>query len=506
MSVVTTVIGFLLVMGPLVFIHEFGHFLFAKLGHIRVIEFGFGYPPRLWKLWQSQGHITVAGVRLTIPKNYKARLSREEARRLFKKPARADKLDSVEVEATIANRPDGTKTAQDIRPADSTTDQSAGFGFLDNLVQLPSDVMDVMENGRFVEATFATLPDGNRSLQTIKLLDPATENAESAVTSTGVRGQVTDYVPGTEYTLNWLPVGGFTRMLGEEDPSAPDSFAAAPKRWRAAALLAGPMFNLAMAVIIFILMFMAGVPEPQGLRVIIGSVKPGSPAEAAGLEPSDLILSVNNQVTTAMEQVTQITHANLGKEITIGIQRGQDKLDLRATPRRADQFDPKTEGPLGITIGLTATQGFALQSYPLFEAAPRGFNQTVSAIGFVVIAPIEIIRGIIPLNLARPVGPVGIGQIAGAQLEESIRLRGLYPILQLAGLLSIALGITNLLPLPALDGGRLLFILAEVIRGRRVDPKKETIVHLIGLALLLTLMVVLTLQDILNPIVLPKSF
>jgi regulator of sigma E protease len=110
------------------------------------------------------------------------------------------------------------------------------------------------------------------------------------------------------------------------------------------------------------------------------------------------------------------------------------------------------------------------------------------------------------LNLARPVGPVGIGQMAGAQVEESIRLRGLYPVLQLAALLSIALGITNLLPLPALDGGRLLFILVEAIRGRRVDPKKETIVHLIGLALLLTLMVVLTLQDILNPIVMPKSF
>jgi regulator of sigma E protease len=472
MSVVVTIIGFLLVMGPLVFIHEFGHFLFAKLGRIRVIEFGFGYPPRLWKFWQSQGHITIGGMRITIPKNFKAPLPKEDAVRLFK-PAQEDK--------------------------------SAGFGALDNLA-LPTDVMAAMENGRFVEATFATLPDGNRNLQTIKLLDPSTENTESAITSTSVRGQVTDYVPGTEYTLNWLPVGGFTRMLGEEDPTAPDSFAAAPKRWRAATLLAGPLFNLVMSIFIFILMFMAGVPMPQGVRVIIASVQPGSPAAATGLEPNDLILSVNNQTTTTMEQVTQITHANLGKQITMGIQRGQEKLDLHATPRRADQYDPKTEGPLGITIGLTATQGYALQSYPLFEAAPRGFNQAVSAIGFVVIVPVQVIRGMIPLDLARPVGPVGIGQMAGAQLEESIRLRGLYPILQLAGLLSIALGITNLLPLPALDGGRLLFVLAEVIRRRRVDPKKETIIHLIGMALLLTLMLVLTLQDILNPIVLPKTF
>jgi regulator of sigma E protease len=101
---------------------------------------------------------------------------------------------------------------------------------------------------------------------------------------------------------------------------------------------------------------------------------------------------------------------------------------------------------------------------------------------------------------------VGIAQVAGAQAEASLRLGGLFPILQLAGFLSVAIGLTNLLPLPALDGGRLLFILVELIRRKRVDPKKETIVHLIGLALLLTLMLVITLQDILNPLVIPRSF
>jgi len=474
MSLLTAVIAFFLILGPLVFFHELGHFVFAKLARIRVIEFGFGYPPRLWKFWQSAGRITIAGIQIAIPKNFKAPLPKEEAERLFKKPASKDK--------------------------------SAGFGRLDDWAPLPTDVMDVMENGRYVQATVALQPDGSRVLHNVKLLDPASASVESAATSTLARGEVTDYVPGTQYSLNWLPVGGFTRMLGEEDPTAPDSFAAAPKRWRSAVLLAGPGFNLILACVIFILMFVAGVPEPQGLRVFIASVKPGSPADVAGLKLNDLVLAVNSQETKTTTEVSQITRANLGREITLSIERDRQPVELRATPRRAEEFDPATEGPLGITIGMTATQGWGLKYYPLIEAVPLGVQATVGSIGVTILAPVAIIRGLIPLSVARPIGPVGIAQLAGAEVEASLRLGGFYPMLELAGLLSVALGLTNLLPLPALDGGRLLFILVEVIRRRRVDPKKETAVHLIGLAFLLMLMLVITLQDILNPLSIPRSF
>ena len=474
MSLLTAVIAFFLILGPLVFFHELGHFALAKLARIRVMEFGFGYPPRLWKFWQSAGRITIAGIRIAIPKNFKAPLPKEEAQRLFKKPASKDK--------------------------------SAGFGRLDDWVPLPTDVMDVMEKGRYVQATVALQPDGSRVLQNVKLLDPASASVESAVTSTLARGEVADYVPGTQYSLNWLPVGGFTRMLGEEDPTAPDSFAAAPKRWRSAVLLAGPGFNLMLACVIFILMFVAGVPEPKGLAVFIASVKPGSPADVAGIKPNDLVLAVNSQETKTTTEVSQITRANLGREITLSIERDRQPVELRATPRRAEEFDPTQEGPLGITIGMTATQGWSLKYYPLIQAVPLGVQATVGSIGVTILAPVAIIRGLIPLSVARPIGPVGIAQLAGAEVEASLRLGGFYPMLELAGLLSVALGLTNLLPLPALDGGRLLFILVEAIRRRRVDPKKETAVHLIGLAFLLMLMLVITLQDILNPISIPKSF
>jgi regulator of sigma E protease len=472
MSPLLTVIAFFLVLGPLVFFHELGHFLFAKLARIRVIEFGFGYPPRAWKFWQSAGQITIAGVRITIPKNFKARLARADAERLFKKQA---------------------------------GDQSAGFGFLDRRLPMPGDVMDVMENGRFVEAAFGLQPDGSRVLHSIKLLDPSTENVESVPSTTFARGEVTDYVPGTEYTLNWLPVGGFTRMLGEEDPTASDSFAAAPKRWRFAVLAAGPAMNIVLAFFIFVIMFMSGAPEPKDVAVAINTVNPGSPADSAGLKPGDIILSVNGQLITGTTQVIQITRANLGRELALSIQRGQDRLDLRATPRRADEYDATKEGPLGISIGVQVLS-FNLRYYSPLEAVPLGLNATVGSVAATVLAPVAILRGLIPAGEARPVGPVGIAQIAGAQAEASLRLRGLFPILQLAGFLSVAIGLTNLLPLPALDGGRLVFVIIEAIRRRRIDPKKETIVHLVGMALLLTLMLVITLQDILNPIVIPKTF
>jgi regulator of sigma E protease len=206
-----------------------------------------------------------------------------------------------------------------------------------------------------------------------------------------------------------------------------------------------------------------------------------------------------------MDEVRDTTWANLGKEIVVSIQREQTQSDIRVTPRRADEFDPSNEGPLGINIGLKPLS-WNLKYYPLNEAVLLGVQATVGSVVATVMAPVAIIRGLIPASVARPVGPVGIAQIAGAQAEASLRLGGLYPVLQLAGLLSIAIGLTNLLPLPALDGGRLIFILLEVIRRRRVDPKKETIVHLVGMALLLTLMLLITIQDIINPVAIPQLF
>jgi regulator of sigma E protease len=132
-----------------------------------------------------------------------------------------------------------------------------------------------------------------------------------------------------------------------------------------------------------------------------------------------------------------------------------------------------------------------------------GFNATAGMIIQTFILPIEVFQNVVPAEQARPVGPVAIFNLTDSAVDASVETGQLYPILLLTAILSTALAITNLLPLPALDGGRILFIIIEAIRGKRVSPEKEGAIHFIGLALLLTLMVLISYNDVVNPIEIP---
>jgi regulator of sigma E protease len=126
-------------------------------------------------------------------------------------------------------------------------------------------------------------------------------------------------------------------------------------------------------------------------------------------------------------------------------------------------------------------------------------KQTVTLVGLIFTVPVQIVRGLIPADLARPVGPVGIGQLVGDAVQYSLDTGWWFPAMQLMGSLSVAVAVTNLLPLPGLDGGRILFVIVEAIRGKRVDPAKEGLIHLVGLALMVALMLLITWQDVVNP-------
>ena len=316
----------------------------------------------------------------------------------------------------------------------------------------------------------------------------------------------------TIYSLNWLPIGAFVRMTGEEDPTDKRSFAAQPKRWRFITLLAGPAANFAAAfVILFLAYFVFATRVTEG-QYRIDSVATGSPAEQIGLLPGDVVISANGNdmaqrisqdgaaVTTVALKVQAI--ASIGKDMTLDVRRrGENGAQSVAQLTGRIPATANREAPLGVSLSLQAIKAERLLMSPgeaLVESVSDAGNVMVS----MVRVPIDIIRGVMPLEQARPTGIVGITNI-GVQLFRQNEIQGLFPFIRFAGLISLILGISNLLPIPALDGGRIVFVLVEWIRRRRVDPVREQWVHAIGMIFLLALSAVIVVLDIIKPITLP---
>jgi regulator of sigma E protease len=315
----------------------------------------------------------------------------------------------------------------------------------------------------------------------------------------------------TEYTINWLPIGAFVRMTGEEDPTDARSFAAQPKRWRFITLAAGPFMNFLGGFVILVIAYLLFATQPTEFQYRVTSVNPGSPAERLGLQPGDVILSVNGvdmtqriaPETRTQPQVNalrQETQRSIGKPITMIVSRqpNQDVEPQQVVLEGAIPADTNPNAPLGVSLALPVTKSErAIYTAP--EALVAATDDVVSVFVNLVRAPVDLIQQRIPIEQARPVGVVGITNI-GVTLIQNQEAQGLYPFVRFAGFISIVLGLTNLLPIPALDGGRILFILIEVIRGRRVDPQREQWVHAIGMMFILGLFVVITVLDIVQPI------
>lgn len=295
--------------------------------------------------------------------------------------------------------------------------------------------------------------------------------------------------PRTIYSLNAIPVGGFVRLAGEDDPLAPGGLASAPKRIRMAVLAAGSVFNLVFAFLVFVVGFHVGWPD----RVAVNKVVADSPAEVSGLRTEDVILRANGTDIHYPNQLSDITYSHLGQPVDLTVQRGTEKLTLTVTPR---QTWPPNEGPMGIEMRLDMVTNY---SWP--EAAVRAGQELAYQFRVLVELPARILRGELPLAAVRPIGVVGLNDLTREAVVTAQEINQWFPILQLIGLVSVALATTNLLPLPGLDGGRILFVLIEAVRGRRLDPAREGVVHLIGLIVLLLLMVVITYQDIFHPII-----
>jgi regulator of sigma E protease len=437
MEAALTVLSLVVALSIVVFVHELGHLIVAKRSKVVVEEFGFGYPPRIFTFWRSAGKIIIDGTEILIPRSYKL--------------------------------PEGLRARLPV--VYQTTKDEKGREVLASIQVVSPTAPGVLALG-----TIPQRPGDN----------PEPNTSQS--------GHVEFLDPGTIYSVNAIPFGGFARMLGEEDPTFPGSLASKSKKTRIAVLAAGAGMNMLTAILFFALALRLGAPavaDPP--NATISSVAPGSPAEQAGLQPGDLVLKADGQPILAIEDLQDYIQAHLGEPVVLTVQRADQELQLTATSR-ADP--PQGEGPMGIILAPRTT----VKQYSWPEALWLGIKQTMAYIVLILTIPVQIIRGLLPADLARPVGPVGVGRLVGDAVQYSLASGWWFPVMQIMGTLSVALAVTNLLPLPALDGGRILFVILEGIRGRRVDPAKEGMVHLIGMLLLVALMLVITWQDLVSPL------
>lgn len=347
----------------------------------------------------------------------------------------------------------------------------------------------------------------------------------------------------TIYSINWLPIGGFVKLYGEDEAGAGivslskestgtgenasfsmkkeeieiksgkteikeekieifekisggkdetdvgRAFFSRPVWQRALVIFAGVFMNFILAVLLISYLFSAvGVPTP-GNQVVIAGVVNGAPAQKAGLKQGDIVESINGTKVTSPNQLVSYTKSHLGEKLNLRIKdKGLRIKDLAVTPRKTY---PANEGPMGVEI---STNVF-IRKYPWYQAPFVGTSEALKetgliASGLLMLLSQLIFHGSIPSDVA---GPVGIAQLTGQVVQV-----GPAAVLSFISLLSLNLALINILPIPALDGGRLFFILIEGVFRKKVDQRIEGYAHAIGMAFLLGLILLITLHDIIR--------
>jgi regulator of sigma E protease len=330
------------------------------------------------------------------------------------------------------------------------------------------------------------------------------------------------------YSINWLPIGGFVKLYGEDDAGGGSikltqsqrvkdekrAFYARPVWQRALVVVAGVVMNTLLAIVIFytylgISGFKAelpllgkheffGVTQTNKATVIVTDIAKNSPAAKAGIEKNAQIVSINGQKVDDTKQFLQIVSTHKGKPITLvwnDLKTGKQytvKLIPRVNP-------PKNEGSLGVKFYATdvAVLNYATPTQKVFSGIVHPIN--LMAYNFDIMG--KLFQVSVEKKSAEPLGegvagPIGIYSLVGNILQLPDMKEKILQVLNLAGILSISLAFFNVLPIPALDGGRLFFILVEGVTGRKVNQKVEGMIHTIGFIVLLGLILLITFQDI----------
>ncbi len=291
----------------------------------------------------------------------------------------------------------------------------------------------------------------------------------------------------TRYSLNAIPFGGFNKLTGEEDPTEPRSLAGKNRGTRLLILSAGSLMNFLLALLLLSASYMLPREVVIG-QVVAEEVAPNSPAAMAGIEAGDIILSVNDQPVRNNGELHQHIMENLGKKTTLLIQHPDStSVSVQVIPRWKP---PEGQGAIGIVIKTINSTTF-IKRYPFWQAIPLGAAELIENVVLWVDGLVSVFTAKAPASF---LGPIGIAQLTGEVAEA-----GTIPLLQIAALISLILGIMNLFPLPAIDGGRITFLFLEWIRrGKRISAKTEGIVHIIGMVMFLLFFFAITYQDIMR--------
>ena len=290
----------------------------------------------------------------------------------------------------------------------------------------------------------------------------------------------------TEYSIRLIPIGGFVQMAGEEiedDPEVPKDkkFSAKTFGQKFMTVIAGIMNNFLLAIFLyFIIALFTGAPQN---KAIVGEISKDYPAYTSGLQTGDRILKLNGKDASTYDTLALQLQVNTGEDITLEVERDGKNIEVELTPKKVKE---NGEGiyRYGFAITDKVETGF-------FASLKYAFSKTFSLIHQMILIIGYLITGNLGINALS--GPVGIFGIVGTAADA-----GIWSVLSLIALLSVNVGFINLSPIPAFDGGRLIFIIIEKIKGKPVGPKLENTIHAVGLFLLMALMLLITYNDIIR--------
>jgi len=455
---------FVLVFAGIILLHEFGHFIVARLLNIEVEEFGIGFPPRLLRLWRGKGSLLIGKERVVIPINFDLPFD--------------PKLSLHHRVNAVAN---SIHDKLVLRSLDLAPSEGG---------QYRPDPVSERESS---SVPTSVLPAGEK--EKVNTIRPQ----PSEILLSGILKEIR---LGTEFTLNWIPLGGFNKIKGEDDPGTPGGMAAASPWKRIAVLLAGASMNLLTAVVVYTFFFsQIGIPDSH--TAVIAAIDSPSPAEQAGLQVGDVVLAAGGSHVNSYNRLTEITHNYLDLPLALVILRDGKVLDITVTPR---SVYPSDQGPMGISVGQPL-----LPAKSWFETIPAAFSATGQDINSLLALPGRIIAGTISPQAAQIGGPRSVWNLFQQAVARDVTSRQTsssggastkptnYTLLTIISL-TITVAVANLLPIPALDGGRIFMTLPEIFLRRRIPGKYQAMINGISFIILITLLGFFYIKDIISPV------